>query len=158
MTRTRKTGLALALLLLLLVAGGALAAPGRPQVLFFYQEGCPDCVRMEEALAIALDETPGPEVARYELSTPGTKDLLARLATAFEVDSPNVPLFFVGDKAIVGAGMPEELQLRAEIQHCASVGCPSPLDRVSPPFPWLDLLTLAGILALAGFFLLLQSL
>jgi len=154
----RTTKAVLALALLVLAAGGGLAASGRPEVLFFYQEGCPDCVRMEEALTLALNETPGPEVARYELSAPGAQDLLARLSSAFEITSPNVPLFFVGDKAIVGAGMPEELQLRAEIQHCASVGCPSPLDRVSPPFPWLDLLTLAAMLALAGFFLLLQSL
>jgi len=154
--RTIKAVLALALLIL--AAGGVLAASGRPQVLFFYQEGCPDCVRMEEALTLALNETPGPEVARYELSAPGAQDLFARLSSAFEITSPNVPLFFVGDKAIVGAGMPQELQLRAEVQHCASVGCPSPLDRVSPPFPWLDLLTLAAMLALAGFFLLLQSL
>jgi glutaredoxin len=154
---TIRAGFAVALLVAVAAVGG-FAAPGRPQVLFFYQEGCPDCVRMEEALGLALNETPGPEVARYELSAPGAQDLLARLSTAFEITSPGVPLFFVGDKAIVGAGMPEELQLRAEIQHCASVGCPSPLDRVSPPFPWLDLLTLAAILALAGFFLLLQSL
>lgn len=158
MTRTTNVRLALSLAFLLLAAPHVLSAADRPQIVVFYQEGCPDCVRMDEALTLALEETPGPEVARYELSAPGTRDLLERLASAFEVDSPNVPLIFVGDKSIVGAGLPQELQLRAEIQHCVSVGCPSPLDRVFPPFPWLDLLALVGILALAAFFLFLQTL
>lgn len=98
-----------------------------PEILFFYVEDCDHCARMREILNELLAESPGLDVAFYEMES--NQRLLWRLAqkhllgTAFDV-----PVIFIGDRAIVGEGRAQKLALRDAVQACATSTCGSPLD------------------------------
>ena len=131
-----------------------------PTIVVFYEEGCPDCVRMEGFLEGLLTENPSLTIARYEITTPGALDLLQRLGEAYGVSALNVPIVFVGEEAIVGvgAGQAEAIRLRTAIEDCLTLGCPSPLARVEKPrIPWRDLGVLTGFVALFLLFFFLQG-
>jgi len=130
----------------------------RPQIVVFYANGCPDCARMEEVLNALLVGHPEIEVARYEIHAPGSTALLWRLSTHYKILATQVPVIFIGDKAIVGAGRAQEFALRAAVDDCVTLGCPSPLDYVEPvAFPWKDLLWLGLLAGAFTFFFLLQG-
>ncbi len=131
--------------------GAAAEAPaGMPLVLVFYEEGCPDCAIMEELLEGLATDLPPDAVQRIEISEPGALDLLARLEAAYDFESSTVPILFVGDHAIIGAGRTQEFALRDAVGRCATSGCPSPLQRIrGGMLPWLDLAELALVAALA---------
>ena len=150
----------LSCLLLLVVGGLSLLAAGAPVddllaavegvddpvILVFYQTDCPDCALVEELLEGLITDLPETAVRRYEISEPGVLDLLAKLESAYEVEADSVPAVFAGDDAIIGIDRTQEFLLRDTVSRCALQGCPSPLLRVRPePFPWDDLLRLAGL-------------
>lgn len=122
-------------------------------IIVFYEEGCPDCIRVEGLIDQLGAEHPDLTVARYEINAPGAVDLLQDLSSAYGIQTTKVPIVFVGKEAIVGAGRAEEMRLRTEIDHCLSRGCSSPLVHApKPSIPWSDLGALAAFLSL--FFLL----
>jgi len=141
-------GILLAVPVLLALPVAARAGEG-PQIVVFYEEGCPDCQRMEVVLEEVLALHPGLEVARYEATQPGVPELWWKVASAHGLLPTQVPMIFVGSQAIVGAGRTEELRLRTAVEACAASPCTSPLDlaRVSA-FPWVLLLVLGGALLL----------
>lgn len=159
------TGRAALFLSLAAVAIAALAPSGaaqsadapRPAVVFFYQDGCPDCVQIGEVLdLLALDLPPG-GIARYEIGTKEGRTLFLRLQKAYGIDVQTVPLVFIGDRVISGAGRIQELTLSDAIGDCAQSPCPSPLDRLPPDvFPWVDLAQLGLLTVAIVLFLLLQ--
>ena len=51
------------------------------------------------------------------------------LASAYEVEVSTVPVVFVGDEVVLGAGRAQEFELRNAIGDCAIRGCASPLGR-----------------------------
>jgi thiol-disulfide isomerase/thioredoxin len=123
-----------------------------PVVVFFYQDGCPDCAAMEELLEGLATDLPPSAVERLEISTTANLRLLRRLEEAYGIDVSTVPILFVGDRVIAGAGKAQEFQLRAAIGDCATVGCSSPLARLEPSTPlWRSVVELAllGVLVLA---------
>jgi len=118
---------------LLMLATAVLSTSGAsedPLIVAFYEEGCPGCLQVEELLTALTSELPESAVSRYEISEPDAFSLLAALATAYEIESPTVPIVFVGDIAVIGAGRPQEFQLRNAIGDCIVHGCPSPFDRI----------------------------
>ncbi len=123
-----------------------------PTVIVFYEEGCPNCIAMDELLAgLATDLGPS-AVQKFEITVPGNLTLLRRLQAAYGIDVATVPIVFVGDTVIAGMGRAQEFQLRAAIGDCATVGCSSPLDRLEPTMPlWRSLVEVAllGALVLA---------
>ena len=128
-----------------------------PAIIVFYEEGCPGCFRMENLLVELLAEHPDLAIARHEITSPGALDLLEQLGAAYGISETNVPIIFVGKEAIVGAGHAEEIRLRAAIDECLSLGCPSPLAHGRrPPIPWKDLGVLVAFAALFSLFLFLQ--
>ncbi len=158
MTRTRWI-LALVFLSLSSVAGLAESAPDLPVVVVFYADECPDCALMEELLVGLAYDLPASAIRRYEISQPGSMRILRRLEAAYEIDSKMsaIPLVFVGDTYVIGAGRSQEFQLRDAIGRCVTVGCSSPLARIElTSFPWKDVARLGLILALLAVLALLQ--
>jgi len=141
-------GSGLALLALLAFPIGARAEEG-PQIVVFYEEGCPDCQRMEVVLEELLSLHPELGVARYETTQPGVPEIWWKISSAHGLLPTQVPMIFVGSEVIVGAGRTEELRLRTAVEACATSPCPSPLDPGrAPAFPWALLLVLGGALLL----------
>ena len=112
----------------------------QPAIVVFYEEDCPDCVRMEGSIEGLLAGHPDITVARYEISAPGALDLLGGLLAEYGIQATKVPIIFVGEEVIVGAGRAEEMRLRTAIDKCLAAGCSSPLAHVDTlHIPWADL-------------------
>jgi thiol-disulfide isomerase/thioredoxin len=147
----------LALLVAVPCIAQEVAAPLAPVIVFFYQEGCPDCVRIAEVLDALAGDLPEGALARYEIGDPESRRLFQKLQKAYDIDVSSVPLVFIGDRAIAGAGRPQELTLSDAIGDCITGACTSPLDRIPPDvFPWRDLLELALLGSLVLLLALLQ--
>lgn len=101
-----------------------------PMIVVFYEDGCPHCVRMEGLLDELLVGHKDIPVARYEINAPGSSALLWKLDAHYGIVTTQVPVIFVGDQVIVGAGRAQEFNLRAAVGDCVQRGCPSPLDYV----------------------------
>ncbi|MFC2077377.1 hypothetical protein ACFLTM_01020 [Candidatus Bipolaricaulota bacterium] len=159
--RRRPTLLALTLIMLFAVAVAVAGADAEndPLVLVFYEEGCPSCELVEELIAALAPDLPASSIRRYEISEPESFELLTRLAAAFEVEFETVPVVFVGEEAVIGAGRAAEFALRAAIGDCVSPGCPSPLDQIRPPsVPWSEVLRLGAFIGLLILLVILQPL
>lgn len=152
-----------ALLLLVLsfcaVVGVRGSAEALPVVVAFYEEGCPDCARIDEVLVALASDLPASAVRRYEISEPGSMRILRRLMAAYNLDekTATVPIVFVGDTVVIGGDRSQELRLMDAISRCARSECPSPLARIDlSAFPWRDVARLALLVGLVVLFALLQ--
>ena len=120
------------LLCLSLVLGCALAVLGaepEPWIVVFYEAGCPDCAQIEELLTGLVSDLPSTAVVRYDIADPKVLDLLMELAHAYEIEVSTVPVVFVGNEVVLGAGRSQEFQLRNAVGACTVHGCESPLKR-----------------------------
>lgn len=141
-----------------ILSQGAFGESEEPMVVVFYEEGCPSCSRMEDCIETSLADYPSLSIARYNLSEPGSLELLELLSKRYGILATTIPVIFVGDQVIIGAGLGEELRLRTAIDECVSLGCSSPLAGTQRSgFPWRDLLNLGVFVSLFFFFLFLQS-
>jgi thiol-disulfide isomerase/thioredoxin len=133
------------------------AAPTSPSVVFFYQDGCPDCEKIAEVLDMLAGDLPEGAVVRYEIGDSTSSRLFRKLQKAYGIDVSSVPVVFVGDQVIAGASRAQEFALSDALTDCARTPCPSPLDRVPPDvFPWVDLLEAALLGSLVLLLALLQ--
>jgi glutaredoxin len=105
------------------------AAGEEPWIVVFYEKDCPNCAQVEELLEGLTSELPESAIVRYDISDPEALDLLMELAEAYGVETSSVPVVFVGDEVILGAGRAQEFELRNAIGACSIHGCPSPLAR-----------------------------
>ncbi len=126
---------------------------------YFWARGCPDCVEMSAFLEELEEIYPQLEVHRHETRLDGDKwRLMVNLAEVYEVDGRFVPMVFVGDVGVSGAGGVAELQIQREVEACLEAGCPSPLERVEhvrwrpSPTEWL----LAGAALLVTLLIILE--
>ena len=127
---SRSNALCISVVLLLALSFVVFGASDAPMIVVFYEEGCPDCLKLEEFLAGMMTELPESAIVRYEIHEPGALKLLGALEIEYDVETPSVPAVFVGDIVVFGAGQEKEFQLRDAISRCELFGCPSPLDRV----------------------------
>jgi glutaredoxin len=148
-----------ALPFLFFVSGKATPAEtDQPTVVLFYEEECPSCTHMEEVLQEIVTEYPSLSIARYELSQPGSLDLLEKLSKAYAASTTTVPVIFVGDEVIAGAERPQEMQLRSEIERCLILNCPSPLSLIAKSgIAWKDIAGAGIFVALFLFLLWIQE-
>jgi glutaredoxin len=162
----RKTVTTRGILLCIVILSAATAVPcaaqgappsASPVVVFFYQNGCPDCVQIGEVLDALAGDLPEGAVARYEIGDTTSRRLFQRLQKAYGIEVSSVPLVFVGDRVIAGASRAQELALSDALGDCVTTPCSSPLDRLPPDvFPWVDLLELALLGSLVVLLALLQ--
>lgn len=130
----------------------ACAASEDPMVVVFYKEGCPDCRRLDELLDQLSSQHSDLTIDHYEISAPGTQDLLSRLSFSYGVLDTNYPIVFVGDNAFVGVSRAKELDVRTAILECIARSCPSPLSRLKETsLSWNHVFIALGV----GMFLLL---
>lgn len=139
--------LAVAVAFVALAFGCAAMAAEGPVVVFFHQEGCPDCVAMDEVLSALAVDLPEGAVERVEVTTREGATVFRRLRAAYGIDVATVPMLFIGDQVISGSGRAQEFRLRDAIGRCTVSPCSSPLDRIAPQgFPWRDAVEM-GLLA-----------
>jgi thiol-disulfide isomerase/thioredoxin len=148
----------------LLVLGLAQSVYGatdqQPIIVVFYEEGCPSCVQMEAIVEeYVQQEYPSLSVSHYELTQPGSLDVLERLCEAYDVSEKTVPIIFVGNHVILGAERAAEMNLRSEIEKCLMIDCPSPLERITKSgISWGDISILGLFASVFGLLYLLQGL
>jgi len=144
--RPTKAALFIGCSLLLLVVS-LVASSEDPKVIFFYREGCVECEMMEPVMHELMAEYPALPVRFIEEGDPDA-DLMWSLSAKYGIFPTSFPVIFVGDEAIVGAGLAQELRLRSAVRDCAQEGCPSPLSYISGPrIPW-RLIAMVGLIAL----------
>jgi len=120
---------ALALTLFLLFSACALAQQD-PYIIVFYEEGCPSCLELEDFLLALAPDLTDQEIARYEISAPGSQELLTALAAAYAIEVSSVPIVFVGEIAVTGMGRTQEFALRNALGDCEIEGCVSPISQL----------------------------
>ena len=122
----------LAILCICLVASlVVVSAPEDPILVVFYEEGCPSCEEMDELLAGMTIDAPETAIVRYEITEPGSFELLVSLAKTYGIEIPTtVPIVFVGDDVVIGMGRTQEFSLRNAIGDCLSIGCETPIARL----------------------------
>ena len=97
-------------------------------------------VILEELLAMY----PALSISYYEIDQPGASDLLDQLSDAYRVFAVNLPIIFVGEETISGAGRAKELRLRRAIGGCVRADCSSPLARAKEKLICRHQLVLVG--------------
>ena len=138
-----------ALLLCLAASVTAVSDTTDPMIVVFYEEGCPSCVEMEELLVGMTTDAPETAIARYEITEPGSMELLIALAKAYNIEVPaTVPIVFAGEDVVTGMGRTQEFTLRNAIGDCLSLGCESPMARLPISQLRADLPRLAMFLAI----------
>jgi thiol-disulfide isomerase/thioredoxin len=116
---------------LLLASVAVFSAQADPILVVFYEEGCSSCEEMDELLVGMTIDAPEGAIVRYEITEPGSMELLAALANTYNIDIPaTVPIVFVADDVVVGMGRTQEFTLRNAIGDCLSVGCETPMARL----------------------------
>ena len=102
-----------------------------PIIVVFYEEGCPSCEEMDDLLTGMTIEVPEGSIVRYEITEPGSMELLVALSRTYGIDIPaTVPIVFVADDVVIGMGRTQEFTLRNAIGDCLSAGCESPIARL----------------------------
>ncbi len=115
-------------------------------LVFFYDEGCAHCARVESFLADILPRYPQLEVVRYSVRDEEALRLLDRLLAAYGIAdlSWSTPVIFIGEVADVGGtfyrpgqppqptlGRTEAIALEEAIKQAIEENAPSPLTRVT---------------------------
>jgi len=121
----------------------SLTAPGTTLV-FFYDEGCPHCARVEAFLERIQPDYPQLEIVRYSVREEESLDLLDQLLEAYGIPglSWTTPVIFIGEVADIGGtfyrpgqdpqpltGRAEELTLEDAIREAIAKNAPSPLTK-----------------------------
>jgi len=147
-----KRWLLLFVMLVLLVALTACAE--EVEVLFFYENACPKCVRIDALLQQIQESYTGVTIDRREIHTEGNIELLQRLEGLYQMRAEDVPVVFIDDEYFQGAGRAVEYSIEQAVRFALENGSISPLlrlenmaDRSQVAFPEL---TVPAIIAAAA--------
>ena len=135
-------------------------------LVYFYDEGCPHCARIEPFLEEMTAIHPELQVDAYNIREPEALDLLDQLLAAYGIQDLgwSTPVIFIGEVAFVGgtlhrpgqdpqplAGRAEEMALEQAIQEAIAAAAPSPLTRIKGPGPGLaERLTIPALVLAAA--------
>jgi len=115
------------------------------ELIFFYDEGCPHCARIEAFLEEIAPLYPELEVVRYSVREEKSLELLDQLLSAYGIPglSWSTPVIFIGEVADIGGtfyrpgeepqpmvGRAEEMPLEDAIRQAIAEDAPSPLTKI----------------------------
>jgi len=98
---------------------------------FFYGQNCPYCLKMAQELTKIQERYPQLKINTFEIwHNPQNQRLMNALAETYKVRVGGVPVIFIGEKVIEGAGGGEIFQIREAIRQCSISFCPSPIEKI----------------------------
>ena len=132
----RRIGLLAALIGFLVGLSPLLSADSgqKVEMLFFYEEGCPHCGRIERFLQDRIEPNYPVEIHRYEIHDPENAQLFQRVAEAYDV-SAETPAVFVGDSVFQKDTRSRLFVLERRVRELSRKGAPSPLKRLEEQKP-----------------------
>jgi thiol-disulfide isomerase/thioredoxin len=78
-------------------------AQSKPEISFFYGQGCPHCAEAKIFLEELQEKYPHLEVKEYEIYThPDNQQLFLQFCQRYETEPLGVPMFFMGEKYFLG--------------------------------------------------------
>lgn len=78
--------------------------PNKLAIYYFWSEGCPSCDLQTQFLEEMENKYDYVEIKSYDFSKQENKELLDKLAEAYEERITTAPVTFIEDKAIIGFG------------------------------------------------------
>lgn len=115
---------------LLLVAHVAGLASEPTMLVYFYEAGCPHCVRISGLLDRLSTEHAELVIDRLEIHEPGVIEQLQRLEELYGITVEEVPVVFVSDLAFQGASRLLEIEIEHAVHEAMEYGSVSPWDRL----------------------------
>jgi len=119
------------------------ASYGTTEMVFFFENGCPDCGRVKADLAAQGWPSEQLAIRFIEIHEAGAIPLLQRLLLAYSAEVGSVPIAFVGDVAMVNktfyypdqepvtlSELGGQLRLQQVIREAIATGAPPPLERL----------------------------
>ncbi|MCI2424845.1 hypothetical protein LM599_02300 [Candidatus Acetothermia bacterium] len=98
-------------------------------IIFFYDVGCPDCVRIAAFLDRMEEEHAG--LVIYRKNIRANISILQRLEYLYQVQPTSVPVIFIDEQVFTGAGRAVEFRIEQAIIRAFAVGSISPLTRLA---------------------------
>lgn len=99
-------------------------------VLFFYEEGCPHCAKVDKFLQERIKSNYPVEISYYEIHNPQNAVLLNRLADLFKTEI-KTPVVFIGD-TLIGGDVRESLQdIEQAVRKALRENASSPLSMLN---------------------------
>ncbi len=104
---------------------------GVVEIVYFYDVGCPDCVRIAAFLARMEEEHAGLLIHRKNIRTDNIISILQRLEYLYQVKPTSVPVIFIDEQVFTGAGRAVKFRIEQEIARAFAAGSISPLARLA---------------------------
>lgn len=118
-------------LIAVLLSCAFVAAASEVNIVYFYENGCPHCARIDEFLQRMQQTYEEIEIDSYEIHAEGAIMLLHRLEALYGEEQLDVPIMFIDDQCFHGAGRAVEYNIEQEIRQSIDSGSTSPLDRLA---------------------------
>jgi cytochrome c biogenesis protein CcdA len=137
------------LLFLFLFSLQGLAEEKPVELLFFYEEGCPHCARIDRFLNERIRTSYRVEIKRYEVHVPENASLLGRFASLYHM-AVYTPAVVVGDTLIKGDERSSFRAIEASVREALRTGAPSPLSLVKQREQLKQKISLTAVLSAAA--------
>jgi glutaredoxin len=124
------------------------------EIVYFYENGCPHCLRIDALLQRMQGTYEELTIVRYEIHAKGSIELLQRLEQLYGISVEEIPTIFINDGAFQGAGRAVEYNVEQAIRMAIDEGSTSPLVRLEQsevlPGRGTRKLTIPAVLAAAA--------
>jgi cytochrome c biogenesis protein CcdA/glutaredoxin len=118
------------LILFLLLSSFFVLASGEIDIVYFYESGCPHCLRIEAFLDRMEKAYEGLVIHSYGIHSEGNITLLQRLEALYDITVEELPVIFIDDEAFQGTGRAVEFAIEQAISTKIGTGAISPLVRL----------------------------
>jgi len=102
-------------------------------LLFFYEQGCPECAAIRNFLNKRIKPNYPVVIKKYEIHEPGNANLLLNLARVYQardIIAQGTPAVFVGNKAFQGSNRAVMRKIEEAVRETIRKEVASPLTRV----------------------------
>lgn len=98
---------------------------------FFYGQGCPYCAQMSQVLKEIQEKYSQLKINALEVwYNQNNQKLLTAMSEAYKIKPEGVPVIFIGEQAIEGAGAGEIFQVKEAVRVCSISDCSSPIKKI----------------------------